>query len=76
MSKKPKFTDWYPAGTTPARIGVYEVPSIRAYIPTLYQHWNGTTWGGWAATVIDAKNNANYVSSNQAPQWRGLAEKP
>lgn len=73
---KPKLTPWFPSGIKPRRPGVYEVTSTRVYLIRLFQHWDGSQWGGWASSVQAAHKNRGLRSARQLPEWRGLAKEP
>lgn len=71
--KKQKLTPWFPAGTKPARVGVYQCGEM--YSRQTYQFWHGAFWSCWCWSVEDA---ARYgvQSQRQNSTWRGLAVKP
>lgn len=71
-----KYTGWFPAGTKPARIGVYQTRIDIGYRRIFYQHWNGEFWGLYGIQLDVADRWRVIQSSIQRPEWRGLAKEP
>ena len=79
MSTEPKMTPWFPVGSEPARIGVYQTENLKAFLAYDqhgYQHWNGAYWGRFNSDPESAALEANSKSNYQRNYWRGLASKP
>lgn len=75
---KPKLTPWFQSEEKPSITGVYEtrIPNISR--AGYFQYWNGRQWGLYSYTANDAalRGNAEFASSYQSVQWRGLASDP
>ena len=73
-------TPWFDAGVKPVRKGVYEtdIPKCIYNAEQSFQCWDGRTWRGYSNTPNNAANsvNAEFESSHQNVQWRGLAANP
>ena len=68
-----KTTDWFPAGTKPVHVGVYECVTDDPDDGQTFQHWDGMCWG-YCSYTVDAAMTATEggLSIEQAPVWRGL----
>jgi hypothetical protein len=73
-----ELTPWFGSEEKPSIVGVYEtrIPNIgRA---GTFQYWTGKRWALYAHNANDAalRGNAEFASSYQSLQWRGLAADP
>lgn len=66
-------TDWFPPHIKPVHIGVFLCEG--GWSGEGLQFWNGNFWGGWADDPLTTKDNADFRSERQNPQWRGFTEK-
>jgi len=71
-----KTTPWFPVGTKPKRVGVYEV----AIAYRLFRYFDGQCWFIGGQTPKDAmrvyRHNPFPFSPTNLPCWRGLKERP
>lgn len=78
MSTEPKMTPWFPVGSKPARVGVYETDFLGSFGQRFqlgYSYWNGQRWHNNRPTPAEAAADDGAFSS-QSKRWRGLASKP
>jgi len=70
-----KRTPWFAGTVKPARPGVYERrfgfgEAIR------YATWTGSQWCLSAGSILRARERVGVSGLQDAPEWRGLAERP
>lgn len=69
-------TPWFPAGTKPVRVGVYETRCpFNPALPVWFQRWDGKRWG-LTARYIECAGDFPHLESKQRPnpEWRGLTK--
>jgi len=66
-----KYTEWYPPGIKPLRIGAYMCISTLGN--RYYCHWDGSNWGYFASTPEKAYESRHRILYLQNLKWRGLA---
>jgi hypothetical protein len=71
-----RLTPTYPAGTNPARPGVYVTRPYKWKTKLVFQHWNGRTWGPIGLTAQQSHEFRKSASRYQNPAWIGLASPP
>lgn len=73
-----KLTDWFPAGSRPARKGVYNTRSNWGGAPPEggYQYWNGKRFMCTCDDPAMAYRFRTSRSSYPLAEWRGLASDP
>ena len=70
-----KLTPWFPVGTVPSRVGVYEtrLPVLKG-IGTRYSRWDGSQWSFQWQSIAAAGRDTCIGSQDK--EWRGLAADP
>jgi hypothetical protein len=70
-------TEWFPADTKPARVGVYQIKDGFMDMYDWYSYWNGLEWRCAGYTPKEAYHDRlNSHNLNQYQKWRGLSKKP
>lgn len=73
-----KYTPWFPASFTPARVGVYQTMPLG--LTQWWAKWDGEKWlwGDFTPERASAetRDDPNSEMERRSSKWRGLAKEP